>query len=423
MGQELWIIKSDDIRKPLLSRYKPELVELDKRISFVAGIDVDKATWKHIEGDAALAAKIWSQSGKNYKLALSEVTTLYRGFDKKHKKGWGKLNKKARQSETDKLQSNVERALKRNAHFVFKDADKQIKDWMKAKKKAGTYKIKSITKIVVGSLGVAGATLGAVTSLSGAVISGGAGAPAAAAALYGAYKAMSSLSDEIHDLARGIDKVDKTVRDELSSLLKSYSELTKNEVGGREFGKAALSQLLTIKTKSISSCSSNVSLMGNKLALMTKKSSSYGKELNKYLDAEENLVKALQYWQKLDLKDFPEKSVSGIKKNITKLEDALKKNRKHSGKLFFHLRDIMRRLGQMEKRLPVYKQLLGLLKDKKPSWLKYAVGVVKLSDLAIAVASLNVVKGVSAMDLSKIVADIKSITDELRGLATDKALG
>ncbi len=84
MGTPIWLIKTDDIRKPVQSKYNPQLITLDKPISFYAGIELDPKMMKKVTGDAALAHKFSVPTRKNYKLAISEVCTLYRSFDNKH---------------------------------------------------------------------------------------------------------------------------------------------------------------------------------------------------------------------------------------------------------------------------------------------------------------------------------------------------
>ncbi len=48
MGVPIWLIKSDDIRKPVQSKYNPRLITLDKPISFYAGIELDPKMMKKV---------------------------------------------------------------------------------------------------------------------------------------------------------------------------------------------------------------------------------------------------------------------------------------------------------------------------------------------------------------------------------------
>ncbi|MEE8608063.1 MAG: hypothetical protein V3S55_10670 [Nitrospiraceae bacterium] len=427
MGTPIWLIKSDDIRRPIEAKYKPELNKLEKPIRFYAGISLDNKMLKKVEGDAAMGERLWKKSSKSYKVAISEACTLYRVFDNKHRKGWGQLDKSAQAKEQNKLKTSVEQALERHAGYVFKDADKEIRNWLKATKNADRYKSQCVFKIVMGTLGVAGATVGAVGSVSGAVASGGAGAPAAVAAMYGAWKAMRGLTREIHKQAQKIDDVDRKLRENLSELTKSYAEKSKTKVGGRELGAAALDQFFTISTNSIAKCSSQTSQMGNLLNVLKKKTGKFGKQLNVLLDKQQTLDKAVEFYAKLIEKgvlDNPDSKKAGadFKKHADKIKTAAGEAKTKSGKCLFHLKSLMRQVEKMEQRLSVYERMLQELKNKKPGWVKYGVGVIKLSDLAITVATLNVNQGIANMDIEKLVGDIKGLTDEGRAMVEDKLL-
>lgn len=423
MGVPIWLIKSDDIRKPVLSKYNPQLITLDKPISFYAGIELDPKMMKKVKDDAALAHKFSVPTRKNYKVAISEVCTLYRSFDNKHLKGWAKLDKKAREKERDKLSASVKSALERNADFVFKDAEKELKSWLKARKSADRYKSKCVFKVVMGTLGVAGGTLGAVTAVGGAVASGGAGAPAAALAILGAYRALVGLGKEIHSQAKSIDTVDKELRKNLTLLLKRYQTTSKTKVGGRELGAAALNQFFAVEVSNIGKCGDQTNHMGKLLNVLRKKTSEYGKGINKILDGQHDLAKAMQFWEKQKKrKDLSEKSKKEIKKRADKIEAKMKKSVDTTVKSLGKLTDIMSQIEKMDKRLKIYKGMLQLLKGMKPGWLKYAAGMLKFTDLVIAAATLNVTEGIASMDIEKLVEDVTSLGGEAQALLEDQIM-
>ena len=82
----------------------------------------------------------------------------------------------------------------------------------------------------------------------------------------------------------------------------------------------------------------------------------------------------------------------------------------------------MRQAETMEKRLEVYQGMLLLLKNKKPGWLKYAVGMLKFSDLVISAATLNVTDGIANMDIEKLVDDVTSLGGEAQALLEDQIM-
>ncbi len=367
-------ICTSDLHKALKSATNLKNTVLPKNLKFEVYLQVDDDLHKQIEDDAVLAEKIFKGVSKEYKWTVAEMASLAKDIDvafgkELRKKGWVEAE----------WQKRAPKTLDEAEARMLTHSQKAIRKWQSVRKDRKKYVVKTATKITIGSLGVATATLGTGLAIAGTVASSGGGIPALVAAIYLNVKAIAALAKQLVRLKKNVDEAEKALQDQLLSLVKSYKDDGPGKVAAKELAKAALEQYFIVSMKSISGAETAISDYKGKLAKVDINTSQMGIKLNKILDDQIKLDKAIN--------DKITKTLASAGYKSKKLPKLIDKSKQLNTATRNLLRDLPNAIARVEdghsRYNNVYKPAIKGLKAKKPEWVKYGEMSMKLGDLAL----------------------------------------
>jgi len=388
----------NDLSSAIRALSKFQILLPPKDMSFSVGLEVDDKLYKKITNDSRLAAEIFDDVSKLYKVGVShlvaEGNAIEKEFFSKNKpKAWVAAEWKKRAPKAlEPVQKQMEaKALKR------------IAAWQKVQGDATKYTVKCVFKTTVGTLGVGTAALGTVVAFGAG---GGAGG---GVAIYGLVKAVVSLGKEINKLRKDVDEAESDLQKNATALQKLYKDKSRGKTGIREAGAEFFNSLSPVEVKSVNTVSSHYDSFKGKLDRVDKKLSATSVKLNDILDAQEDLQKEITV--KVE-KMLAQRGYNS--KKLPKLQATMRKMRFETAKMIAEISDAMGRIADARKRQALYKKIVDQLKSQKPGWVKIVEVGITLGDLALGAGFTDFSK------LDQVLVLVDTVGVEIDGMLAEE---
>jgi hypothetical protein len=362
------------LEKPLRQATRLDHLVVPKDIKFEMYLEVPDELHKLIEDDAVLADKIFKGVTKDYQWAVAELATVANDID-------GAMSKSL------KPQGWADQEWQKRAPGILDEAEARmlahsrdaIQKWQKVRKDRKAYVVKSATKVAVGTLSVATATLGTVLAAGATGATYGAGLASLIAAIYINVKAIAQLAKLINRLRRDVDAAESVLLGELIDLVESYEKNSKGQVAAKELALAALDQFLAVSANSISKAETSMFDFKGKLDGVDIKVSEMGIKLNKVITQQAELSRSIEtkLAKQLAQAGYRSKKLPKLQASVDKLGQQIQALIDDIPKALQKVKDARARYRDS------YKPTLAALKAKKPGWVDNAQLALKLGDLAL----------------------------------------
>ncbi|MFT5423947.1 MAG: hypothetical protein ACI89L_001739 [Phycisphaerales bacterium] len=283
---------TNDVWKDIKAAVKPVCLT-DLAIKFNVVLEVDDKLYDLIEDDAYLADKIFAHVSKEYKLATSDLAKAVKTYDEVAQEGGEGRFEEAKKA----CERYIELCLEAAAKEIEKNGKAEIQKMLKDRKDKTNYRIVfakdlafSVAGTVMSSLSVASASVGNIAGLVLGIIG----------LLKSLKKLITTVADYLEDIVDTALALDK----ELQGVLKKYAKeiaakKSSSKVAASEIGAAVFEELFGFSFfDTITGVKKTHGNFLGKLAETRVSANDLGKELNKTLDKQEDLLKELDKLQK-----------------------------------------------------------------------------------------------------------------------------
>ena len=304
------ILVEHDIAKHLKKLAAPKNIEIAKKITCSATVNVDDAVYAAVDDNPVIQAKITDPVSDAYKDLIKGLVGTINKYDKTFLKA---KNATAKDSLIKALDKDIRAALVKFSKDGAKAAEDAYKTIQETKQLARDYKIKA-------GIEIATATGSLVTSVATTATTGAAtGGLTLILGIYSIARTTAKLAQAVYKETLSTQKAGKQVETAIKKLQKNYKDNSKNVAGAKDTGKAFFNKLTGFDpAKTIQNVIKDNHTYNEKLVRLDDSSTALGKKLNTILKASEKATAHAEI-------KASKKTASALAKLVTKTNKILVK--------------------------------------------------------------------------------------------------